>query len=95
MMAVALSGGIDSLIAAKLLIQRGITVVGIHFLTGYETCNNPSPQQLTELLASRLGIDIHLMDAVQPFQETVVNYFVQLFCPDIFVGAHSESLHGL
>ena len=79
MMAVALSGGIDSLIAAKLLIQKGHSVVGIHFLTGYETRNNPSSQQLAELLSSRLGIDVYLMDAVQPFRETVVDYFVQTY----------------
>ena len=79
LMAVALSGGIDSLIAAKLLIQQGHPVVGIHFLTGYESPDNPSPRQLTELLSSRLGIDVYLMDAVQPFKETVVNYFVRTY----------------
>ena len=77
--AVALSGGIDSLIAAKLLIQQGHSVVGIHFVTGYETSNNSSPQELVELLSSRLGIDVYLMDAVQPFQENVVNYFVRTY----------------
>ena len=79
MMAVALSGGIDSLIAAKLLIQQGHSVIGIHFVTGYETRNNPSPQELSELISSRLGIDVYLMDVVQPFQETVVNYFVRTY----------------
>jgi tRNA-uridine 2-sulfurtransferase len=79
MMAVALSGGIDSLIAAKLLFQQGHSVVGIHFVTGYESPLNPSPQQLADLLASRLGIDVYAMDAIQPFQETVVNYFVRTY----------------
>ena len=79
MIAVALSGGIDSLIAANLLIQQGHPVVGIHFVTGYESRDNPSPQQLSETLASRLGIDVYLMDVVQPFQETVVDYFVRTY----------------
>ena len=79
MMAVALSGGIDSLIAAKLLIQQGHPVVGIHFVTGYESPDNPAPQQLALQLSSRLGIDVYLMDAIQPFQETVVNYFVRTY----------------
>jgi tRNA-uridine 2-sulfurtransferase len=79
LIAVALSGGIDSLVAAKLLIQQGHPVVGIHFATGYESPNNPSPQQLAELLSSRLGIDVYLMDAVQSFRETVVDYFVRTY----------------
>jgi tRNA-specific 2-thiouridylase len=79
MIAVALSGGIDSLIAAKLLIQKGHPVVGIHFVTGYESRNAPSPLQLAEQLSFRLGIDVCVMDAVQSFQETVVNYFVRTY----------------
>jgi tRNA-uridine 2-sulfurtransferase len=77
--AVALSGGVDSLFAAALLIQQGYPVVGIHFVTGYENPDNPSPKQLAEMLASRLGIDVYLMDAVQPFQQTVVDYFVRTY----------------
>ncbi len=79
LIAVALSGGIDSLIAAKLLIQQGHPVVGIHFVTGYESRDNPSPQQLSEMLASRLGIDVYLMAAAEPFRQTVVDYFVQTY----------------
>lgn len=79
LIAVALSGGIDSLIAAKLLIRQGHPVVGIHFVTGYESPDNPPPRQLAELLSSRLGIDVYLMDVLQPFQGTVVDYFVRTY----------------
>jgi len=34
--AIALSGGIDSLVAAYLLREQGHNVIGIHFITGYE-----------------------------------------------------------
>ena len=34
--AIALSGGIDSLVAAYLLKQQGHNLIGIHFITGYE-----------------------------------------------------------
>jgi len=35
--AIAVSGGIDSLVAAYLLKKQGHDVIGIHFFTGYET----------------------------------------------------------
>lgn len=77
--AVALSGGIDSLVAAKLLLQEGRNVVGIHFATGYESPDSPSPPEVATRLASRLGIDVYTLDAVQPFQQTVVAYFAQTY----------------
>ena len=41
--AVALSGGIDSLVAAYLLKQQFKDIIGIHFLTGYEKTRTEAP----------------------------------------------------
>ena len=37
LLAIAVSGGIDSLVAAYLLKEQGHHIIGIHFITGYET----------------------------------------------------------
>jgi tRNA-specific 2-thiouridylase len=77
--AVALSGGIDSLVAASLLIQKGFDVFGIHFVTGFESPLHPSPLEVAAQLKTRLGIDVHVLDVAQPFRQLVVDYFVQTY----------------
>jgi tRNA-specific 2-thiouridylase len=45
--AIALSGGIDSLVAAHLLKEQGHEIIGIHFLTGHETQSPDDHQNIT------------------------------------------------
>ena len=76
--AVAISGGIDSLTAAFLLKQAGHRVVGIHFLTGYETQGyqgNEIKRKLSRI-ADQLGIPIETIDCAMDFKTRVVDYFV-------------------
>jgi len=42
--AITLSGGVDSLVAAYLLKQQGHNLIGIHFITGYETDHGTSSE---------------------------------------------------
>ena len=84
--AIALSGGIDSLMAAHLLKEKGHNVIGVHFVTGYE---DPSPDngQSTHLIkshkifsiAKQLGIDIKILDCSIEFKKNVVNYFIRTY----------------
>lgn len=84
--AIAVSGGIDSLMAAHLLKEKGHNVVGVHFVTGYE---NPFPDNgqsahLAEShkifpIAKQLGIDIKVLDCRIEFKKNVVDYFIQTY----------------
>ena len=93
--AVAISGGIDSLYAAHLLIRAGHDVTGIHFMTGYggfpNIPYNPDGQVITSgkpdentvsamsSLSARLGIPVHIIDASALFEKHVVAYFVDQY----------------
>ncbi len=50
--AVAVSGGIDSLMAAHLLRKQGLEVIGLHFVTGFESFNQTKHLPWEKLPAS-------------------------------------------
>ena len=72
--AVALSGGIDSLAAAFLLTQQYRHVFGIHFTTGYEASAID-----IKSLENRLKIDVVRVDLSQTFENSVIQYFLESY----------------
>ena len=72
--AVAISGGVDSLMAAYLLKQQGHHVVGVHFLTGFES----KPLNI-EAIAEQVGIPCRIVDISSAFKDKVVDYFVKTY----------------
>jgi len=82
--AVALiSGGLDSLLAAKLLIEQGIHVEGINFYTGFcveghthaiRKKDKAKPKRNNALwVAEQLGIKLHIVDVIEPYKKVVLN----------------------
>lgn len=72
--AVALSGGVDSLVTGFLLKQKYKNIFGIHFTTGYET----EPADIVSL-EKQLGFPVHVVDLTIPFEKHVVQYFIHTY----------------
>ncbi len=79
---IAMSGGVDSSVAAHLIQQRGYDCVGATMqlcssaLLGH---NAPNPAADARSVAQRLGIDFYVFDAEALFQEQVVDRFIRCY----------------
>ena len=82
--AVALiSGGLDSLLAARLILEQGIHVEGINFYTGFcveghthaiRKKDKKKPKRNNALWsAEQLGIKLHIVDIIEEYKNIVIN----------------------
>jgi tRNA U34 2-thiouridine synthase MnmA/TrmU len=82
--AVALiSGGLDSLLAARLMLDQGIHVEGINFYTGFcveghthaiRKKDKSKPKRNNALWsAEQLGIKLHIIDIIEEYKQVVIN----------------------
>lgn len=82
--AVALiSGGLDSLLAARLILEQGIHVEGINFYTGFcveghthaiRKKDKKKPKRNNALWsAEQLGIKLHIVDIIEDYKDIVIN----------------------
>ncbi len=72
--AIALSGGIDSLVAGYILKQNYPSVFGIHFSTGYEKKDLD-----LSIIATQLDIEIKCINLASLFEAKIVNYFIDTY----------------
>jgi len=77
--AIAISGGIDSLISASILKQQNCNIFGIHFITGYENISYSKIASQMENIAKQLDIPITIIDCRKEFQLNVIDYFTMAY----------------
>jgi len=82
--AVALiSGGLDSMLAAKVMLEQGIHVEGINFYTGFcveghthaiRNHEHAKPKRNNALwTAEQLGIKLHIIEVIEEYKDVVIN----------------------
>ena len=81
--AALISGGLDSLLAAKVIQQQGIHVEGINFFTGFcveghthairKQDQHKQKRNNALWVAEQLGIKLHIIDIVDEYKEVVIN----------------------
>lgn len=82
---VAISGGVDSAVAAAQLLEQGYHVTGIHMETwkdpkwDQESRDLPNPAMLASVTADSLGIPFISMDIQERFYTDVVRNFIQQY----------------
>ncbi len=82
---VAMSGGVDSSVAAALLFRQGFEVVGVTMRLlprggeGFGCCGNPDDMAIAKRSAEKIGIPHYVLDYSADFEEKVINYFVNSY----------------
>jgi len=81
---VAMSGGVDSSVAAALLKEQGYEVIGMMLRLWSEPgkeesnrCCTPDSMAQARRVAAKLDIPFYVLDAKDVFRETVVEYFLE------------------
>lgn len=82
---VAMSGGVDSSVAAALLVEQGYEVIGMMMRLwaeesigghGHNRCCTPEQMNDARRIADKIGIPFYVLDTKDVFRNTVVEYFI-------------------
>ncbi len=78
-----ISGGLDSLLATKVIMDQGIHVEGINFFTGFcveghthairKQDQNKDKRNNALWVAEQLGIKLHIIDIIEEYKDIVIN----------------------
>ncbi len=66
------SGGLDSLLAMKLLIEQGIEVIGLYFDTGFGGKAEEQKQEYLQTIAKKIGAKLAIVDIKEQFIKEIL-----------------------
>jgi tRNA U34 2-thiouridine synthase MnmA/TrmU len=78
-----ISGGLDSMLATKVIMEQGVHVEGINFFTGFcveghthaiRQKDKAKPKRNNSLwVAEQLGIKLHIIDVIEEYKNVLIN----------------------
>ncbi|NOR79979.1 MAG: tRNA (5-methylaminomethyl-2-thiouridylate)-methyltransferase, partial [Methyloprofundus sp.] len=78
-----ISGGLDSMLATKAIMEQGVHVEGINFFTGFcveghthaiRKKDKEKPKRNNSLwVAETLGIKLHIIDIIEEYKNVLIN----------------------
>ena len=78
-----ISGGLDSMLATKVVMEQGVHVEGINFFTGFcveghthaiRQKDKDKPKRNNSLwVAEQLGIKLHIIDVIEEYKDVLIN----------------------
>ena len=81
--AALISGGLDSMLAAKVVLDQGVTVEGVNFFTGFcveghthairKKAQAKAKRNNALWVAEQLGIKLHIVDVIDEYKDVVLN----------------------
>ena len=79
LIAVAISGGVDSLVSASLLKKQGYALLGIHFINGDEKKSYSKITSEIDNIAKQLDIPITIINCQKEFKANIIDYFTMTY----------------
>jgi len=75
---IAISGGVDSAVAAALLKKQGFDVFGAHFCF-FDGASAKKSLDKAKNVAKALGIPLEIVDARKGFRKKIIDYFIESY----------------
>ncbi len=68
-----LSGGLDSTLAVKLILEQNVDVLALNFVTPFCTCTKRGCRNQAKMMADKFGIDLKIIGLQEEYIELVKN----------------------